>query len=196
MGGGSSIGESSIGGDDHLNDLLGVLNAEERERYLYRGVEGMGWKGGEYGDGGKNRQGGSGGEYYNESYNGLKNNPRVSPTTPRREYVNDDGGGGDEREVRVSVVTPSKQQQRQNESSPTSIFSIFNCGDITNDISETLSLIFSPQKQQQREKVRVLDDDEDEEERLLMEKLQRLREKKWRGQSGGGGSRSSSRART
>ncbi len=54
----------------------------------------------------------------------------------------------DHPEVRVSVVTPQQQQQQRQDQnitneSPTSIFSILNCGDITSDISETLSLIVS-----------------------------------------------------
>ena len=188
---GSSIGDDSINGTDHLNDLLGVLNGEERERY-FDGGYGVGGKN-EYDvgkDGGYGRHHQGGGEYYND-YDGLKNHQQLLSSTPRRGY-------NDDPEVRVSVVTPSKHQRRNKgtantststNQSPTSIFSIF-CGDITNDISESIGMFFSPKKQpQQQQELRggglEEDEDDEDEERVLMEKLQRLREKKWRGQQSG-----------
>ncbi len=211
-----------MNGEDHLNDLLGVLNDEEKERYLRHTTDGSvqlkhddcGYSNDHDGGGRATKiKGGT------ENFRVGGNNhdyERRDDHTPRRGYSNNTMNHGqdvasprkmqqqqhvqqdDHPEVRVSVVTP-QQQQRQDQNitneSPTSIFSILNCGDITSDISETLSLIFSSptpvtntknpqqQKQQQREIQEVVPEDEEEEERILMKKLQRLREKKWRGRS-------------
>jgi len=232
--GGSSIDES-LNGEDHMNDLLGVLNDEEKERYFLKSSGGGGnddWSGV-----GKATAAAAKGrdENFRVDENERRDDNPVSHTPRRGYYSNttmDQRGQDDDEEVsprkmqqqqhghevRVSVVTPTMNQKQhpkqQNitttttttNESPTSIFSIFNCGDITNDISETLSLIFSPQqhmtkntpqqKQQQQQQHRdirtiAVPEDEEEEERILMKKLQRLREKKWRGRSS-----SRTRART
>eukprot|EP00984_Skeletonema_dohrnii_P010248 scaffold3998_cov153-Skeletonema_dohrnii-CCMP3373.AAC.15 len=201
--GGSSIDES-LNGDDHMNDLLGVLNEEERGRYWGNIDGGVGLMQQQqyHGNGGGRNDNNGGGEYgANENDDRYNDNP-----ASRRGYVEDrqeeqvssrnKQRQQEEREVRVSVVSPEKQRQQQRGKdsdeisttieSPTSIFSVFNCGDITSDISETLSLLFSPttvKKQQQQRELTKVPEDEEEEERLLMEKLQRLREKKWRGRS-------------
>eukprot|EP00985_Skeletonema_marinoi_P025960 scaffold19560_cov112-Skeletonema_marinoi.AAC.1 len=168
--GGSSI-DDSLNGDDHMNDLLGVLNEEERGRYL-RNNDGSGGLNQQHGNGngGNNKNGG--GEYgaienddrYNDnpaSRRGYGDDRQEEQVSPRKQQQQQQQ---EEREVRVSVVSPEKQRQQQRGKdadeisttieSPTSIFSVFNCGDITSDISETLSLIFSPttvKKQQERE---------------------------------------------
>lgn len=195
-----------------MNDLLGVLNDDEKERYLNGGYDRP--VGGEY----EGRDDHAAVSYTTSLGRGNYESSTVDcrgqeeeEASPRRMQQQHHIQHEQQHEVRVSVVTPNQKQQKQQgqnittsttiDESPTSIFSIFNCVDITNDISETLSLIFSPSPpkmtkntpQQQQQRAVVVPEDDDEEERILMKKLQRLREKKWRGQSGGG---SRSRVRT
>lgn len=243
--GGSSIG-GSLNGDDHMNDLLGVLNKnydddeydqEGRYHHHYHHASSMndknngtssylvGERRGEDGslDSHCDRMMVKGGISTPVSPKSRKG--YVEDTTPRKMKQQEEDEEEGEREVRVSVVTPNqKQRGTTTKSSPTSIFSFFNCGDFSaSDISETLSLIFSPVTNSKRcgpdeakemkrdiksgsvvkDVVQELqvdneeedDDDEEEEERRLMQKLQRIREKKWRGGGGGGGGRRSSRAK-